>query len=1498
MKSNACCRKKAFFFTMDAAVALMFLLIASVIVFQVSSSRPYDAIHYKDMHFNAEDAMQILSLTKLSDLNETFVAEMINNTYLEEEDINKTLLDICGLLWSYNQTEYIENITAQTFTPLLSPDMKYTLKMKGIDTSTILYNSTIGFHEAHTITSASRIISGYKENVPSKGYTARSTIVQISKETSKYLYFGGFIGQGIISKTFTLPSNIDTVKKIYMEMDTGDNFTLHINGKYSGVYYRNASQTMLRANLKYNITNSTYLSYLQPNQNNITINFLSSELSQKYIGGGYIKILYNTTQLNTIIKEDKYYFPGIDGLFNLYSSFYVAGSMTNLTAFLHFNNNITNSSVYFKIANATVFVSNTTGEQMTHISQGQINAGLASSGLSYSSLSSKTIPIRFGFVEGSFAEEGGYGYGDAVLITDVSGSMGGCDVDSNCTGGLCDNSNPCHRSRINVAKEVDALFVEGMLNASGNNVGLVSFGDTTEQTHNLSNDETSLKSQINAYGATEPATCICCGINSASEILEKKVILLYLIENKSSWLYNTSYPSAEPPNDGSGRKWTDLNYNDTYWSFGNAILGFEDTPYAPNITTDIGSNYISSANNNCNASNYTLAECVHSDGTINDTHTENNISLNITSDNSLIAFFDDDFETYYGNGIHQIDGNDINATPGYWFVDDTGEEVFIMANQASYSAYSGTDVLVFRDMDSYGYARTTVDLTAYENPELSYWWRLGPNSFDSGEYADVRVWDGSWHTVVTYDTDDDDHIYRHAQIDLAGYNMINNFIVQFGCKSSWDDERFYVDNVEIKGTKKKTEIEFVSDSITAPLESIKANVKLKSNTTSDYYLFIFNYNDNSWESTLCENKTSTANAWTHYTCSGVENSENYLSADNKIKIKIIGFHANQTLTQIDFVNFSLESGRGDYYFRKQFTIDNVDGFVNAYMHVLSDDNAEVYINGHLVDNDTVKHYAKYWNRPEEENIFYDGFETYYGDGNHQIDGNDINNAPGFWFIDDTGEEIFIMANNPSYSAHNGTDVLVFRDMDSYGYARITVNLTGYSGAELSYWWKLGPNSFEPGEYGDVTVWDGQWHTVAVYDGNDDDNIYHYETIDLSELNLVHNFTIQFGCRSSWNDERFYIDDVSIKEKKTLNKSYLVNGSNVVAVKLINEDNISAKFDLQLMAISEPLYRRRAMLVMSDGQANRQCAEQGTGNSDNDAIQAGCDARDIYGITVYSVAFGSSADATTLRKIACWNCSANDWMNGTNATYCPRYYQSNNADELKSIYLEIAETMVNLSYTTQVITIEGVADNILFPDSYIYFNYTPITEEIKYKEVTVTIDRDKFGGVIDNPKNKTYNIPDGITVLDAKVSSYSSDYWTDYVYINNSDGSGWQKIYRLDDYEIDYAPLGDPYIVNIPSNLFLPNKNFSVSMNTGFNYMNSTGSSPDNRMIYTFKVPGFVGYGAIFPNKTAAHDDAKERLSVFLQQYGISLIDVQTEEYYVGKTPWMFGPAIFSISMWE
>ncbi|MCX6777359.1 MAG: hypothetical protein NT157_00560, partial [Candidatus Micrarchaeota archaeon] len=111
------------------------------------------------------------------------------------------------------------------------------------------------------------------------------------------------------------------------------------------------------------------------------------------------------------------YFPGIGGLDNLYDSFYVPGNITRMRADIGLN---TSYSTFFMVGNHTVFETNATGGRV--ILDDRNFSGPA--GVNYPRWSNATVPIRIGSPNMSLS--GTTLPIDAVLVTDVSGSMEWC----------------------------------------------------------------------------------------------------------------------------------------------------------------------------------------------------------------------------------------------------------------------------------------------------------------------------------------------------------------------------------------------------------------------------------------------------------------------------------------------------------------------------------------------------------------------------------------------------------------------------------------------------------------------------------------------------------------------------------------------------------------------------------------------------------------------------------------------------------------------------------------------------------------------------------------------------------------------------------------------------------------------------------------------------------------------------------------------------------------
>ena len=209
-----------------------------------------------------------------------------------------------------------------------------------------------------------------------------------------------------------------------------------------------------------------------------------------------------------------------------------------------------------------------------------------------------------------------------------------------------------------------------------------------------------------------------------------------------------------------------------------------------------------------------------------------------------------------------------------------------------------------------------------------------------------------------------------------------------------------------------------------------------------------------------------------------------------------------------------------------------------------------------------------------------------------------------------------------------------------------------------------------------------------------------------------------------------------------------------------------------------------------------------------------------------------------------NCSKANYMmdqiaQTSNGSYCP----STDPAVLESCYGQLADDIVDESVTSQFLNISGgVTESVLYPTSYIAYNYDPVSAALDYGEVSLTYDTPRFN---DNTICLgSFFVPSAASVMEARVTSYSSEHWTDYAHTQNS--GGVRVSYRLSDFGTDYYVLGDPYVVNLKTSYIKSGENNTVRLTTGDSSTSETGCSVDNRAIITIKMGGSTGYGGVFP----------------------------------------------------
>ncbi|MCK4730060.1 MAG: VWA domain-containing protein [Candidatus Aenigmarchaeota archaeon] len=500
-------------FSLDIIIGISVLIVvltSSYYLFSVPEV--HEEIEYEQMNLLSNDFLNSMAEIKVfeaANQSET-INNMITNNNLTEDELELSVLDLVLTYWGIYKDEndllkkeIAENITEEIINSISILD--------NLEFSLIIGNDLITGN--HSNSSESLSVSSLIENTygsgPKYGYIARAYLSGIKTNKSRYLYFGGFVGQGNLNFNLNIPETAGEIMSAYIEVYSGSNFSLYINGNFSGNFSPDNTTGNFSANIKSADIN---LSNFIKGNNTIEINFNSANITEQYLGGGFLKVDYNSTELYEEKESGKmkYYFPGIKGIMNLYDGFYVNGDLNNISVYLHYYNNITGSVFYLTIANATIFESNNTGEINITLNNSDINSSVTSAGLSYTNISKTTIPLRFGIRSIDFMEQE-TGNADIVLITDVSGSMAYCvENNSDCSSG---------NQRIDLAKQLDKEFIEIILNTTGNRIGLADYRDKVESSHSLSTNKTSLFEQIDKYEA-EKGTCICCGLNEAYEMLE------------------------------------------------------------------------------------------------------------------------------------------------------------------------------------------------------------------------------------------------------------------------------------------------------------------------------------------------------------------------------------------------------------------------------------------------------------------------------------------------------------------------------------------------------------------------------------------------------------------------------------------------------------------------------------------------------------------------------------------------------------------------------------------------------------------------------------------------------------------------------------------------------------------------------------------------------------------------------------------------------------------
>ncbi|MCX6777928.1 MAG: hypothetical protein NT157_03505, partial [Candidatus Micrarchaeota archaeon] len=256
---------------------------------------------HEGMRFASEDAIGVLYYANVWDIrDQPEVRAIYEQNLINSSDMNANIIDMFGALWAANTSlsrGLVSNITSNIFGNRTAGSMfgNYDWQIR-IDGDPVFGTEP---HGSSFMTVVSRRqVSGYSKGQPHVGYIAKAYLSNIfGKQDSKYVFFGGFVGQGNITVYLRGVPDDAEVKKIYFEANLGANVSLFVNGTFCGEF--NATNERFRADA-WSIAGDSAQgaacigNVSRGNVTRIDLRFNDTNISGNFIGGGYLRADYVT----------------------------------------------------------------------------------------------------------------------------------------------------------------------------------------------------------------------------------------------------------------------------------------------------------------------------------------------------------------------------------------------------------------------------------------------------------------------------------------------------------------------------------------------------------------------------------------------------------------------------------------------------------------------------------------------------------------------------------------------------------------------------------------------------------------------------------------------------------------------------------------------------------------------------------------------------------------------------------------------------------------------------------------------------------------------------------------------------------------------------------------------------------------------------------------------------------------------------------------------------
>lgn len=180
---------KGFYFSFDAFLALTVMSASLFVVAQSSdiSTDPFRSgtVSYQRASLSGQDAMKLASQEDFYSFNSSFRNDLVDETVMEESDLNRTILDGVSLLWAARNFSYARKTARNYFGSRLPDKYEYRLQVTESGTTTVIHETSSIPSNPDSVSSISRLVSGHKIDRPSEGFQSRARATETEQNQTR-----------------------------------------------------------------------------------------------------------------------------------------------------------------------------------------------------------------------------------------------------------------------------------------------------------------------------------------------------------------------------------------------------------------------------------------------------------------------------------------------------------------------------------------------------------------------------------------------------------------------------------------------------------------------------------------------------------------------------------------------------------------------------------------------------------------------------------------------------------------------------------------------------------------------------------------------------------------------------------------------------------------------------------------------------------------------------------------------------------------------------------------------------------------------------------------------------------------------------------------------------------------------------------------------------------------------------------------------------------------